>query len=51
VVPWVRLEIGFYSFLYCPRVEVLGWMDVEEVSSLCKLMFLGKEKGHFFLPG
>jgi hypothetical protein len=33
VVPWVRLEIGFYSFFYCPRVETLAWMDFEaEVS-------------------
>jgi hypothetical protein len=22
--PWVSLEIGFYSFLYCPRAEIFG---------------------------
>jgi hypothetical protein len=24
VVPWTRLEIVFYSFFYCPRVEILA---------------------------
>jgi hypothetical protein len=50
VVPQVRLEIGLYSFFYCPRAEILAWTDVEGGVFLWhQQMFLGKEKG-CFLP-
>jgi hypothetical protein len=40
--------LGFITFFYCPRAEILAWMDVKgQVCLWCKQMFLGKEKGHF----
>jgi hypothetical protein len=48
VVPWVRLEIGFYSFFYCPRVEILAWMDVKGEVSALEIDVSWKGEGAFF---
>jgi hypothetical protein len=46
VVPWVRLETGFYSFFYCPRAEILAWTDVKgEVFK--QMFFWGRRRGVF----
>jgi hypothetical protein len=41
LVPWDRLEIGFYN----QRADILVWKDVEEeVFLYCEQMFLGKDR-------
>jgi hypothetical protein len=48
VVPWVRLEIGFYSFFYCPRAEILAGQMLKEKCLLgANRCFLGRRRGIF----
>jgi hypothetical protein len=51
VVPWVKLEIRFYSFFYCPKVDILvGQMLKKKHLFSANRYFLERRRG-IFPPG